>query len=44
MVYKQHRLAIPTNRENSVLQLYMMLQQVEKIIGRKILIEEWDRL
>ena len=44
MIYQQHRLAIPSNREYSVAQLRFMLREVEEIIGRQIAIEEWDRL
>ena len=44
MVYEQHRLAIPSNAEYSVPQLRMMLREVEEIIGRQILDEEWNRL
>jgi hypothetical protein len=43
MVYQQHRLAIPSNAEYSVPQLRMMLREVEEIIGRQILDEEWNR-
>jgi hypothetical protein len=44
MVYKQHRLAIPSNTEYSVPQLQMMLHEVEQIIERKISAEEWNHL
>ncbi|MBI3465532.1 MAG: type II toxin-antitoxin system HicA family toxin [Planctomycetes bacterium] len=44
MVYGQHRLAIPSNKEYSIPQLRMMLREVEGIIGRAILPEEWSRL
>ena len=44
MVYEQHRLAIPSNAEYSVPQLRMMLREVEEIIGRQILAEEWNHL
>ena len=44
MVYKQHRLAIPSNDEYSVPQLRMMLQEVEQITGRQISDEDWNRL
>lgn len=42
MIYKQHRLAIPSNSEYSVAQLRMMTQEVEVIIGRRIGVEEWN--
>ncbi len=44
MIYKQHRLAIPSNAEYSVPQLRMMLQEIEAIVGRKITIDEWNLL
>jgi len=44
MVYAEHRLAVPSNREYSVDQLQMMLREVEKIIGCQITVEEWGRL
>lgn len=44
MVYKQHRLAIPSNTDYSIPQLRMMIQEVEKIIGREISLDEWNAL
>ncbi|RJS86499.1 type II toxin-antitoxin system HicA family toxin [Methanophagales archaeon] len=44
MVYEQYRLAIPSNAEYSVPQLRTMLREVEEIIGRKITVDEWNRL
>ena len=44
MIYKQHRLAIPSNTEYSVAQLRMMIREVEGIIGREITAEEWNSL
>lgn len=44
MVYKQHRMAVPSNLEYSVPQLRMMIKEVEGIIGRKITVDEWNRL
>jgi hypothetical protein len=44
MVFKQSRLAIPSNTEYSLPQLRMMLEEVEAIINRKITVEEWARL
>jgi len=44
MVYKQHRLAIPSNIEYSVAQLPMMIREVEEIIGREIRVDEWNKL
>ena len=44
LVYENHRLTIPSNREYSVPQLRMMIHEVERIIDRKILVDEWDSL
>jgi hypothetical protein len=44
MVYKNHRLAIPSNREYSVPQLRMMIHEIELILGRKVTGEEWNKL
>lgn len=44
MIYKEHRMAIPSNREYSVPQLRMMLREVESILGRKITDAEWNSL
>ena len=44
MVYRQHRLAIPSNAEYSVPQLRMMIQEVEEIISRRITSAEWNEL
>ena len=44
MVYKQHRLAIPSNAEYSVPQLRMMLREVEQITSRQISAEDWAHL
>ncbi|MGB9178822.1 MAG: hypothetical protein WCB68_06185 [Pyrinomonadaceae bacterium] len=44
MVYGQHRLTIPSNKEYSVPQLRMMLHEVKEIIGRQITVDEWDNL
>jgi len=44
MVYKKHRLAIPSNVEYSVPQLRIMVREVEEIIGREITLDEWTRL
>jgi len=37
-------LAVPSNQEYSVPQLKFMLEEVEAIAGRKVSLEEWDRL
>ena len=44
MVYRNHRLAIPSNLEYSVPQLRMMLGEVEDIVGRPIPPEDWNKL
>lgn len=44
MVYKQQRMAIPSNNEYSIPQLRMMIREVENIIGREIIADEWNRL
>ena len=44
MVYENHRLAIPSNKEYSVPQLRMMVREVERIVGREILMDEWESL
>jgi len=44
LVFKSHRLAIPSNKEFSVPQLKMMLREVEKIIGRNISFDDWFSL
>ena len=44
MIFKEHRLAIPSNREYSIPQLKMMLRETESILRRKITFEEWNKL
>jgi hypothetical protein len=44
MIYKEQRLAIPSNAEYSVAQLRMMIREVEGIVGREITLVEWDQL
>jgi len=41
MVWRQHRLSIPSNVEYSTPQLKMMLFEVANIIGKEISIDEW---
>jgi hypothetical protein len=43
-VFKNHRLAIPSNAKYSVPQLRMMIQEVEDILNRKITVNEWNKL
>jgi len=44
MVFRQHRLTIPSNTEYSVPQLRMMLNEAGHIMGRRIQAKEWDNL
>ncbi len=44
MIYKNHRLTIPSNKEYSVPQLKMMINEVENIIERSISLDEWNSL
>jgi hypothetical protein len=44
MVYRQHRLAIPSNTEYSIPQLRFMIRAIENMIGRTISADEWNRL
>lgn len=44
MVYKQHRLSIPSNAEYSVPQLRIMIRELEAIIIRQISADEWNAL
>ena len=44
MILGQHRQTIPTNSEFSVPQVRMLLRQVEAILGRAVLVDEWDSL
>jgi hypothetical protein len=44
LVYKDNRLAIPSNDEYSVPQLRVMLREVSAILHREISLGEWDQL
>jgi hypothetical protein len=44
LILGQHRQTIPSNSDNSVSQLKMLLRQVETSLGRKISADEWDAL
>ncbi|MSU48904.1 MAG: type II toxin-antitoxin system HicA family toxin [Opitutus sp.] len=44
MVWGERRQTIPSNAEYSVPQVRMLVRQVEAILGRTILVEEWSRL
>lgn len=41
MIYRNHRLFIPSNREYSVPQLKMMIREIESILNRKISVSKW---
>lgn len=44
MVWKGHRLTIPSNAEYSVSQLRMMLREIEAIVGHPISSKAWNSL
>jgi hypothetical protein len=44
MVYRNHRMSIPSDLEYSVPKLRMMLSEVESIIDRTISSDEWNGL
>jgi len=44
MLYKNHRLTVPSNAEFSVPQLKMMINEVESIIDRRLSSDEWTDL
>lgn len=44
MIFKNHRLAIPSNNEYSVPQLKMMIKEVENITGDEIDTDYWNSL
>ena len=44
MVYGQHRLAIPSNTDYSMPQVQMIIREIEEIIGREIVVTEWNSL
>ena len=44
MIYRQHRMAIPSNLEYSVPQLRMLIQEVEEIIGHEITVAAWNNV
>jgi hypothetical protein len=41
MVYRSHRLAIPSNTEYSVDEVRTMVAEVEAILGRPVAAAEW---
>ena len=44
LVYRGHRMAVPSNEEFSVPQVRMLVGEVEAIIERNISADEWDSL
>ena len=44
MVYRNRRLAVPSNAEFSVPQVRLMLKEVEGILERRISRQEWGGL
>ena len=44
MIYKQHRMAIPSNPEYSVPQLRMLIQEIEEILGYRITSVAWNSM
>ena len=44
MIFKNHRLAIPSNNEYSVPQIKMMIKEVENITGDEIDTDYWNSL
>ena len=44
MIYREYRLAIPSNVEYSVPQLRMIIKEVEEIIDRKITANKWNQV
>ena len=44
LVYRHHRLTVPSNAEYSVPQLRMLLKEAENILGWRVTLNEWERL
>jgi hypothetical protein len=44
MAYKNHRLAIPSNKEYSVPQLKFILHEVSDILNSQITFDKWQNL
>jgi hypothetical protein len=44
MIYRGHRLTLPSNTEYSVDEVRMMVAEVEAILGRQITTDEWSCL
>lgn len=43
-IYRNHRLAIPSNADYSVAQLRVMIRELETILEREFDADEWTRL
>ena len=43
MRYGAYTLTIPNNPEYPVAQLKMLIEEIERILGRKISLMEWDK-
>lgn len=44
MIYRNQRLAVPSNEDYSVAQLRMMIHEIEEMIDRKVSAKEWNNL
>jgi len=44
MLFKNHRLSIPSTAEFSVPQLKMMITEIESIIERSLAADKWNNL
>ncbi len=44
MRYGTYTLSLPSNKEYSVPQIKMLLKEIEGGIGKKIFLEEWEKL
>jgi hypothetical protein len=44
LVFQHYRLTVPSNAEYSVPQLRMLIREVEDILARQLLPDEWNRL
>jgi hypothetical protein len=44
MIYRSHRLAVPSNTEYSVDEMRMMMAEVEAILGHSVTAAEWSCL
>lgn len=44
LVFKNHRLTVPSNSEYSIPQLRMMLREVCEILGKEISADDWNKL